>query len=179
MVKAWISKPTNIIKAAVDDLYGNTGGTLMFELVDQIKPRILSAQTDRGAINGEGCGDANDGIWCVGDQSGPENYSIAITMSEPVVWDVNGDSSLDEEDADLLHISARATPTTTYSTFVNNLEPTCPKIPRFEFQLRADKTVAKGDTFKVLVANDTSGNAINPSYDEIVLNAAGSGYDIK
>ncbi len=171
--------PTNLLTQTVEDLNGNIGGTLQFELADQYKPRIIDAWTDIDAINDTGCGDADDGIWCVGDASGPEEYTIYVQMTEPVVWDQDSDGDLDAVDADALGLQGRATPTSTYSAFVYNVDPADEYTPAFEFQLRAGEEVAEGDTFKVLTANDLSGNPVNTSYDEIVLKDAGAGFDIK
>lgn len=173
--------PTNVINAAVDDLYGNTGGTLSFAIADQYKPRILGAQTTAGLINDAACAvPANDGIWCVGDTDAVvENYTIIVTMSEPVVWDVNADGFLKADDATALGISASVTPTSTYFSIVGVNDPPLYNVLSFDFQLRAGETVAEGDTFRIVTANDTSGNPINTLYDEIELDAATSGYDIK
>ena len=186
-----VISPTNQIKAAVDDVYGNTGGTLIFQVADQYKPRIVDAWTaGPNAINPLGCPNANDNIWCVGDTTNGEQYRITLQMSEPVQWDADADGDIDVDDALALGLSAIATPSATYYSIVNPAGPdagcggttignaTCPMFD-FETAPSGSITVAAGDTFKLITARDLSGNNVNNAKDEIVLkSAATGGFDI-
>ncbi len=166
---------TNLLVVSnVQDAQGNaTPGTLAFQLVDEIQPRILAAFTRQGGtpygINNNAPNlTTADGRWDVGDTgTWPETYTLFVVTSEPVVWDQNEDNVLDATDAEACGISAVASPSATYSD-VTVLDPLASTVLVFSFELLDGQTVVEGDSL-TLVAHDLSGNEMNPGADTIVL----------
>jgi hypothetical protein len=166
----------------VEDLNGNLGvatGVLDFQLADGISPRILSAATAAGAIN-TGAPGVN-GLWDVGDGAAAENISLQASFSEPVIWDTDCDGDLDQVDAATLGITAVLTAVnpTTYFGLVASVGSFATALDlQFDFQINGTALVAQGDVLRVLGVDDTSGNSLNTTFDEIELNAATTGYTI-
>ena len=169
----------NLIKALVDDLVGNTGGTLFFQLTDTIAPRILSAQTAGGGINLVAAGAAADGRWDVADGAGiAELYTIYITFSEPVVdANADGDPALTVDDLPS-GVNIACLPAVTYFG-EEKIDPFSATALVFRFSKPVGQVVAAGDSCRVVGVQDLAlpANAVNLGFDAIVLNAALGGYD--
>jgi hypothetical protein len=173
----WIAMP------GVEDVNGNLGvaaATLSFQVADGIAPRILSAATLAGAINAGA--PAVDGLWDVGDGAAVENISFTATFSEPVIWDTDCDGALDAADATALGITAAITEVNagTYFGLIASIGSVGgnPATLRFDFQITGTALVDVGDSIAVIGVEDTSGNALSGSFDEVELLAATTGYTI-
>lgn len=144
-----------------------------FQLVDEVAPRILAAVTAAGAINTAAAVDG-DGILAVGDAT--DTYALILVFSEPVVWDVNEDGSLNAADMDALGIALTAAPSARFTAPVNAAAPS-PNILVFGLAV-ATGPVASLDSLTVTTA-DLAGNAVNASFDTIVLRGSTEGYVIQ
>jgi hypothetical protein len=174
--------PTNTMMNSIWDLNGNLSAntSLGFILVDGIAPRLDStadAQTDSGGTP------LNDGgsEWEVFTISGTtRQVTVRAVFTEPVVWDLTGDETLDVTDADGLGLDAQLNAEVLrYSNVVND-DPLNVTTPRFVFNILPDRTVEAGDTLQILQAADVTGNNVNLAFDEIVLGSTGGdGYDIE